>query len=210
MRYALAVAACCVPLISTAQAGPDAGQRGYLFVKLGSVLPQGSEMEARADGLAYEVGAGLVLAPHVALEAGGGHFALTFRKSGSDAYGRPWEYSEDVGVTPVFANLRLFARTNPVPGFVQGGGGYVVLGVGGYFMSADATTSGPGSGAVVLAGTGSDTAVAFQVGGGVALYFTRSVTLGFEAKYAMADATLFTLTRNINTVLLAGTLGCSF
>ncbi len=211
MRCALAVAACCIPLISAAQPTADAGRRTYVFAKLGAVIPQGNEMDPSADGVAFEVGGGFEIAPHVAIEAGVGHFALKYRTSGTDPYtlvsnGGPWEYSEDVSVTPVFANFRLFARTASVQGFINGAGLYALLGAGGYFISADATRTGSGA----FTASGSDTSVNFQMGGGVVLYLPRGATVGFEAKYAIADATLFAVTRSVDTVFVAATLGFSF
>ncbi len=211
MRFALAMAACCVPLISAAQPAADAGRRTYVFAKIGAVIPQGDDMDPSADGVAFEVGGGFEITPHVAIEAGVGHFGLKYRTSGTDPYtvvssGGPWEYSEDVSVTPVFANLRLFARTTNVQGVINAAGVYALLGVGGYFMSADGTRTGSGA----FTRSGSDTSVSFQVGGGVVLHLPRGATLGFEAKYGMADATLFTLTRRVDTVFVAGTLGFSF
>jgi opacity protein-like surface antigen len=169
---------------------PGAGGRDrYFALRLGSYMPQHSDMDGFNSGFDGEVAFGAFFTPNLAAEVGIGYF-----QSSSDTVSVSTPYGVATGkaeltVIPVTATGKLVYP-------IQNVDLYALAGVGIYSGEMKATASLPGYSSA--SESSSDTAFGFHLGGGIAVRLTPEFTIGAELRYTGLEATFFDTTGHLD------------
>lgn len=198
LALALALAA---PGLSVAQES-DAAASAYVVFKAGGTFPQHADLDGYDNGFALEGGLGFLIGSGFAIEATVGRFAI----EASEQFYDP-SIADIVTVTGTATAVSLAASLKlGVP--VRSVELYGLAGAGLYFVNLDLRATAPGY--YPLEESDRDTAVGFHLGAGLSVRVTPKTSLGLEAKYIVASATLFNEKGGIDSLLVTGGLGYRF
>lgn len=185
MKRTLLLAAVLCLAFSPAWAQPHGS---YLVLKGGFYSPQASDLDEFDNGLAVGIGFGTHIAPHAIFEFGIERFETDFSEMGVNL---------DFTLVPVTATIKGVHRTS-------GGSLYVGGGLGIYFVDADASVVGIGS------GSDDDTAIGFHVLAGGNFNITPVIFLGGELKYFWVTPEIGGIDVDMDGFVATATLGVMF
>lgn len=200
--HALALAvAVAAPVLSVAQEAEGADS-AYAVFRAGGTFPQHKDLDGYDNGFALEGGLGFQLGSGLAVEATVGRFAIEASEQFFDA-----SIGEVVTVTGTATAISLAASIKlGIP--VQSVEFYGLAGAGLYFVNLDLRATAPGY--YPLEESDRDTAFGFHLGAGLSVRVSPKASLGLEAKYIIASATLFDEKGGIDSMLVTGGLGYRF
>lgn len=199
LALALALAA---PSLSVAQETKEVADTAYVVFKAGGTFPQHEDLDGYDNGFAIEGGLGLLIADGLAIEATVGRFALEASVTGYDP-----DIADVATITSTASAISLAASLRlGLP--VRSVEFYGLAGAGIYFVTIDAAWSASGYYPIEISDR--DTAIGFHLGAGLSVRVSPKASLGLEAKYVVASATLFDEKGNIDSLLVTGGLGYRF
>lgn len=185
------------PPVVTPGPSREAGRVPYVYATAGKVIPWGHDMKDFSGGLAVEGGVGVEIEPHVAVEAGVGHFTVAHRLWAPVA---GYDVVDEIGATPLVATLRVLGRSANAEYFATAG-----LGV--YWMSFERKVNSVYGGPPF---SDADTTRGAHLGAGIVSYLSPRVTLGATARYTWVNATFSGTTIHVDGMLVSGAIGYRF
>lgn len=190
------------PVVPAAQDVEPVASSTYAVVRAGGTFPQHEDLDGYDNGFAFEGGVGLDLASGLALEATVGRFAVDASVTGYDPdISGPATITSTASAISVGATLKAGVPLGSVHLYGLAGGAL-------YFVTVDARWTASGYYPAEISDR--DTTVGFHFGAGLSARVSPKASLGVEAKYVIASATLFDSPGNIDSLLVTGGLAYKF
>ena len=172
----------------------------YFVLKLGSYLPQSSDLDLFDNAFYGELGIGHYFNPNLAIEFGAGYTKSGASASGSIPGFGSGSASVDFTIIPVTLGLRGSITTGTFEPFATAG-------IGLYYTKADVSVNLTG-----LSGSAweNDTAFGFYFGLGGNFNITQNTYIGVEGKYFFATPSFEGVDVDIDGINLTANIGFRF
>jgi opacity protein-like surface antigen len=182
-------------------AAPGATDRSYLFARLGTIVPRSSDLSGFENGIAVEAGAGTRLTRYLAVEVGTGYLRTSQVEKGTNDTVGSYHVKQDMSAVPLVATVRVSTHTRGFEAYALAGGGLYLWALGGTVSSSQYAP---------YSFSDTSTQLGAHVGAGLSASLSSRFTLGLEAKYLLARATLFGHTSDLGSAIVTAAFGYAF